>query len=340
MAARPDSIYAETKMEGNLFEKKVLQGKTKFYAQVQGPALYLQKGGVMNMIDLSKAHQVQKNKGDSSGTQLEICFPKKKTVFICPSSSECEDWIRALRGAMVHKDSFADNSGEVSSRTTSTYYTEEDTYATISESSISKIDSQYGNPIDSLVSASPNENVYASVDEQFCKRVNTEEEDGEIYCDATSSKPKDDNENKLIDSKPQDNSSQKQVHINPPETDDSELYTDATSEFPRKTDSDCSQISDIVISTNTVTDDYDNEGVDDIDDLFETMAQALSEVDLDLNGVEHPLKEDDCLAFQDLSEFLNNNRSVCRVSSHIVGKCDDDPVVNLKHYLKTLNMPS
>ena len=85
-------------------------------------------------------------------------------------------------------------------------------------------------------------------------------------------------------------------------------------------------------------DDYDDElSVEvDVDDLFETMSEALKDVGSELAELKHPLREEDTLPLQELSDFLSNNPSVCR-SSYKPTQSEENPVEHLKQYLATLN---
>ncbi|XP_005100505.2 uncharacterized protein LOC101850727 [Aplysia californica] len=331
--------------------------------------LYLEKGGVTNTLELSEAQQVRKMTDDLSGTQLEICWSKKKTktIFICPTSADCESWVRALRTAMVHKDS-GDGAMRNRPNSSSTFYFSSDNddsvYATISNSKVKpvsdppqqsketvSISSEYSLPDDSVPDSSENvTGIYEDVEPSFGNNVAGKcssdvaveepcDEDGDgLYSDAFTEKKAQQGNSTLSCGLYTDASSMKKALQG-----NATLSSVTSSPVSHKL-SDSEEVSEHPVSEGNEDNEVLADDGDDNTGLFEIMSEALSgtDDDVELKDLELPLRAEDHQPLQALSDFLDNNKSVCRASSSaIVSSLDEeDPVTKLKLYLASLNFSS
>ncbi|XP_013076969.2 uncharacterized protein LOC106063203 [Biomphalaria glabrata] len=376
---RSSSIYEKPEMEGYLEKKNsgMMKGKTKKWCYIQGTSLYMTKNqGVVEILDLCDAQQVKKISSDSTLTSFEIVIKKKSHIFICQTSDECSQWIKALHNAMAKKDNKLRGSTFFVDDPVKNETQYESIYATIpndekSEPNENKTGSVYNvsdytSPCDDVkekcngevpvyydiqsgsvlpVFPTTKNSIYEEISSTSTVKLQNEHET-ELYSDGYSQVNKcklspNDEVAILRSSKSLPVSCSRQTVTVTDET-----VTDQTNANNAKRYSNAK--FDSMTAVSLINSDIKSDSKPAIvsqqteletvsSDPFNMLVAALNIEELPLPEFNHPLTEMDRLPVKELTEFLASHNSLCHVHySEIIN--EEDPFINLVSFLKDLSI--
>ncbi|CAL1544668.1 unnamed protein product [Lymnaea stagnalis] len=377
LSFRESGLYIGPEIEGFL-EKKgtgvIVRKTNRTWCSLQGSTLYFKKSqGLMDTLDIGEAHQVKKSGSDP--TVFEITIKKKSHIFICPTSEECTKWVKALHHAMARKESGnrgsnfflpSDDSEKVNGEYESVYATiageQSDVMDLTNENRVYNVSSEYSDPVDSKektlegqdplysdiidVNIQVNTRAKTEIDEDIAssETSNPAETEMETYSDGYSTVQKCKQTPDSSTTQTLTVSGNRKSGTITKETPGG-VYNEAssTNDSGRVADEDHSvnvtQLRSSLVHNKTTPETAAEKDKEETVDPFSMLVAALALDETPVLAYNHPLTQADVEPLKQLKECLSKHPGLCE-ASYMASAADDNPILSLKAYLKTLNIQS